>query len=156
MFLLFTLQWLLFPKALLGETTIPPIPQISYAASNPHILTEVLEYTDPEANGTVFKAFVATNIIYTNQRPAILVVPDWNGRDEYENNRTVQLAELGYVGFAIDIYGNGTVGRNPKENTALMTPFLQNRTKFIHRIQVALAKVKTLDNVDVTKVINSI
>ena len=43
-------------------------------------------------------------------RPAVLVAPTWAGRTEFEGQNARMLAELGYVGFAVDMYGKGPVG----------------------------------------------
>ena len=37
--------------------------------------------------------------------PGVLVVPEWWGRTNYVKVRAHQLAELGYVAFAVDMYG---------------------------------------------------
>src|SRR5687767_3619659 len=40
-------------------------------------------------------------------RPAVLVAHEGNGLDEYQKSRAGQLADLGYVAFALDYYGGG-------------------------------------------------
>ena len=39
--------------------------------------------------------------------PAILVMPEFWGLNDYTKNRAIQLAELGYIALAVDIYGGG-------------------------------------------------
>jgi hypothetical protein len=41
-------------------------------------------------------------------RPAVLIAHEANGLDEYQKSRAHQLAELGYVAFALDYHGDGT------------------------------------------------
>lgn len=53
-------------------------------------------------------------------RGGILVVHDWNGRDSYEDGKADAFAQLGYIGFAGDVYG--AVGTTVQENRALMSP----------------------------------
>ena len=43
------------------------------------------------------------------KRPGILVVHEWWGLNEYARERAEQLAALGYVAFAVDMYGKGKV-----------------------------------------------
>ena len=40
-------------------------------------------------------------------RPAVLIAHEANGLDEYQKGRARQLAELGYVAFALDYHGGG-------------------------------------------------
>jgi dienelactone hydrolase len=55
--------------------------------------------------------------------PAVLVVPEWWGLNAYVKRRAEQLAELGYVAFAADMFGRGVVTTDAGEATALSTPF---------------------------------
>ncbi|HEY5892999.1 MAG TPA: dienelactone hydrolase family protein [Chthoniobacterales bacterium] len=41
----------------------------------------------------------------TGKPPGVLVIPEWWGLNDYVKSRTKQLAELGYVAFAADMYG---------------------------------------------------
>jgi len=101
---------------------------------------DVVEYNDGDVT---LRGFLAHNLLFSVARPAVLIIPDWNGRDEYENRRALQLAQIGYVGFAVDIYGNGTVGQSQDENRRLMLPFLQNRTLLLNRIQAAVRYIRS-------------
>src|SRR6187399_1779809 len=40
-------------------------------------------------------------------RPAVLIAHEANGLDPYQKSRAGQLAELGYVAFALDYHGGG-------------------------------------------------
>ena len=44
----------------------------------------------------------------------VLVVPEWWGLNDYAKGRAVQLAEQGYVAFAVDMYGTGVVTSDAK------------------------------------------
>lgn len=41
-------------------------------------------------------------------KPAVLIVHDWMGHGEFSKGRAKAISELGYIGFAVDIYGKGT------------------------------------------------
>lgn len=43
------------------------------------------------------------------KRPGVLVVHEWWGLNDYARQRAEQLAEMGYVAFALDMYGTGKV-----------------------------------------------
>lgn len=46
--------------------------------------------------------------------PGVLVIPEWWGLTDYPKGRAEQLARLGYVAFAADMYGAGVVTDDPK------------------------------------------
>lgn len=68
------------------------------------------------------------------KKPAILVYPTWHGRDEFCIAKARELAKLGYVGIAIDIYGKAKLGSSDKENATLMAPFVNDRKRLQKRI----------------------
>ncbi|HEY5039657.1 MAG TPA: dienelactone hydrolase family protein, partial [bacterium] len=64
--------------------------------------TQVVEYKD---GGAVLEGYLAYDDSVKGKRPGILVVHEWNGLGNYAKGRAEQLAKLGYVAFAADIYG---------------------------------------------------
>ncbi len=109
---------------------------------------EEVTYT---VDGTTMKSFVAYDEKQSGKRPAILVIPEWWGNNEYSKMRARMLAELGYIAIAVDMYGNGKLGTNPKEAGELATPFYQDPTLGQKRIEGAMAKVKQYPQADTTK-----
>jgi len=81
-------------------------------------------------------------------RPGVLISHAWGGRSDVEENKAAQLAELGYVGLAIDLYGIGIRGTNPEENAALMQPLLDDRPLLQQRMQLALSHCRKQKEVD--------
>jgi dienelactone hydrolase len=69
-----------------------------------------------------------------HKKPIILIFPTWAGRDVFVEEKAVELAHLGYIGCAMDLYGNGMVGKNNEENLKLMTPLINNRSMLQKRI----------------------
>ena len=84
----------------------------------------------------------------TTPRPAVLVVHDWSGRNEFACQKAEQLAQLGYIGFAVDMYGEGRVRNSNEEKQALMQPLINDRRLLRARMQVALDAVRSIDGVD--------
>ncbi len=82
------------------------------------------------------------------KRPAVLVAHDWSGRNEFACQKAERLAELGYVGFALDMFGQGVIGNTKDEKSALIQPLMANRELLGQRVLAALNSVKTLDQVD--------
>ena len=104
-----------------------------------------VEYKDGDS---VFEAHVAWDAAISGPRPGVLVSHAWGGRSEFEDRKAEQLAELGYVGFALDMYGKGLRGSNPEENTALMQPLLDDRALLQSRMQLALEQLRAQKDVD--------
>lgn len=82
------------------------------------------------------------------RRPAVLVVHDWSGRNEFACKKAEMLAKMGYVGFAIDMYGQGRTGKTIDEKKALMQPLTNDRRLLRERIRAALDALMTMDEVD--------
>lgn len=85
-------------------------------------------------------------------RPAVLVSHAWGGRNSFSNGQAEKLAKLGYVGFALDMYGVGVTGETVQECSALMTPFMEDRAMLARRIKLAVATVRALPEVDATRI----
>ncbi|MGR9114546.1 MAG: dienelactone hydrolase family protein [Gammaproteobacteria bacterium] len=113
------------------------------------IVSNTVGYLDDDV---MLEAFFAYDDAVEGRRPAVLVSHAWGGRDEFVAEKAKKLAELGYVGFALDIYGKGIRGTNPEENAKLMQPFMDDRSLLQKRMQAALYAVKLLPWVDDKKI----
>jgi dienelactone hydrolase len=109
--------------------------------------TEYLEYRDGDV---VLEAYVAFDDANTEPRPCVLVAHDWTGRRDYACAGAERMAELGYVGFALDVYGKGVFGKDgdAQGNSALMQPFAEDRALLRRRLLAALATASALPQVD--------
>jgi len=70
------------------------------------IRSEAVDYRDGEE---AMQGFVYWDDAIEGKRPGIMVVHEWWGLNEYAKKRAAMLAELGYVSFAVDMYGKGKV-----------------------------------------------
>jgi len=113
------------------------------------IQTQLIEYYD---NGTLLEGFLAYNDKLNNQLPAVLIAHTWGGRDQAVCNKAIQMAKLGYVGFAGDMYGKGILGTNADENAVLMQPFIDNRERLQARMLIALETLQQQQIVNPTQV----
>ena len=102
-------------------------------------------------HGVTLEGLLAYDDTIAGARPGVLVSHAWGGRGAFECNKARALAELGYAGFALDLYGKGVLGGNPEENTRLMTPFLEDRSLLQSRLSLALATMQTQDEVDANR-----
>lgn len=113
------------------------------------IITNTVGYMDGDV---ALEAFFAFDDAIIERRPAVLISHTWNGRGDFVAEKARQLAELGYVGFALDMYGKGVLGTSPDECKNLMQPFVQDRAMLQQRIKAALLAVKQLPWVDDHKI----
>lgn len=113
------------------------------------IVTTTVNYLDGD---TVLEAFIAYDDALQGVRPAVLISHTWGGRDQFVAEKAKKLAELGYVGFALDMYGKGVLGSGPEENARLMQPFMDDRALLQQRITAALQAVRLLPWTDGNKI----
>lgn len=86
------------------------------------------------------------------QRPAVLVVHEWWGFNEYSKMRARELAKLGYIAMAVDMYGNGKIADNPTDAQNLAMPFYQDPELAKARFRAALNKIKEYNKTDSNKI----
>jgi len=109
--------------------------------------TEIVNY---QAKNIDLEGYVA--FPDAENAPLVLIAHTWAGKDEFVHQRAEDLAALGYVGFAVDMYGNGKVGADTAENESLMTPLVSDRDILKDRIVSALNFAKSLPGVDSSRV----
>jgi dienelactone hydrolase len=80
------------------------------------VFTRTVPY---QYEGKTYQGYLAYDDANKGPRPGVLVVHEWWGLNDYAKSRTRQLAELGYVAFAPDMYGDGKTTSDPKEAQAL-------------------------------------
>lgn len=112
------------------------------------VQTRTVDYTDGEVT---LEGLVAWDDARPGERPGVLVSHAWAGRSDLEDGKAIQLAELGYVGFALDLYGKGVRGSSPDENAGLMQPFLEDRKKLQNRMLTSLRTLRDQPEVDAAK-----
>ena len=109
------------------------------------IQTRTIEYQHED---TLLEGVLAYDDAAALPRPGILVSHAWGGRSPFEESKARALAELGYVGFAMDVYGKGVRGSTVEENAALMGPLKDDRPRLQARMQVALDTLRNQTEVD--------
>jgi len=97
------------------------------------IIKDTLEYTDGD---TILEATLAWDDAIAGPRSAVAVAHAWAGKTHFEIGKAEDLARLGYLGCALDVYGKGITGNTPEENSALMQPMLDDRDKLLRRLNL--------------------
>lgn len=96
-------------------------------------------------------SFVIYDENVQGKRPAVLVVHEWWGLNDYIKRRARQLAEMGYIAMAVDMYGNNRTGDNPDEAGKLATPYYQNPQMAKKIFDSAVSQLKRFEQVDQSK-----
>jgi dienelactone hydrolase len=96
------------------------------AAARAELRTEEVEYKDGEA---VLLGYLAYDDALAGPRPGVLVVHEWWGHDAYARRRAEDVARLGYVAFALDMYGKGVRAETPEQAAPLATKFRRDRKR---------------------------
>ncbi|MDH4042715.1 MAG: dienelactone hydrolase family protein [Gammaproteobacteria bacterium] len=113
------------------------------------IQTRFVEY---KHDNLTLEGFLAWDDSLAGPRPAVAISHTWAGRTTFEEGKAIALAQQGYVGFAIDMYGKGVRGSSVEENTALMMPLMQDRERLQQRIGKAIVALREQAEVDPAKV----
>lgn len=113
------------------------------------MITETLDYTDGSTQLEAYIAYQKSN----ETKPLVLVAHDWSGRRQFAKDAAERLATMGYVGFALDMYGKGVFGADGdvELNSSLMNPLASDRHALRARILAALAAGQALPQVDANK-----
>jgi dienelactone hydrolase len=103
-------------------------------------------------DGKMFKGYVVFDSNKQDKRPGVLVVHEWWGLNEYPRKRAKQLAELGYIAMAVDMYGDGKTADDPQTAQELATPFYKDPQLAKTRLDAALNKLKEYKQVDTANI----
>lgn len=103
-------------------------------------------------DNTTMNGYVVYQDSGQGKRPAVLVVHEWWGLNDYSKMRAKQLAQLGYVAMAVDMYGNGQTASDPGGAMKLAGPFYKNPQLTKTRLDAAIAKLKTYPEVDTNNI----
>jgi dienelactone hydrolase len=116
--------------AALSSAAIPALARVK---------TEVVRYKQGD---TTCVGYLAYDDSLAGKRPAVLIAPEWWGVVDYPKHRAEQLAQLGYVAFVADVYGNGTVAATPDEARSHAMSFYTNRALLRSRMAAAFSTLK--------------
>ena len=116
------------------------------AVKGGEVKTTTVNYT---ADGVNMRGYLAYPSGVTGRLPAILVFPEWYGLNDYAKHRAEQLAALGYVALAVDMYGEGHVAADTKEAGSLAGALKAgDRSDLKKRAEAALATLKSSEHAD--------
>lgn len=88
------------------------------------------------------QGYFAWDTSFKGKRPAVLVVHEWFGHGPYARRRAEELAKLGYLAFAGDMYGKGVYAKDHAEAGKLAGAVRGDRSLMRERAQAALNRIK--------------
>ena len=109
------------------------------------IRSESVSYKDGDA---ALEGYVVWDDAVKGTRPGVLVVHDWTGLQDYAKQRAHQLAALGYVAFAADIYGKGVRPTDPKECAVAAGRYRKDLPLLRRRVLAGLEQLKARPETD--------
>ena len=119
-------------------------------AAEAKVITKPVSYEHAGVKLEGFLAYDDTRTA-TGKQPGVLVLPEWWGLNEYPKSRAEQLAALGYVAFAADMYGAGVVTNDPKKAGELAGAFY-GKPLMADRARAALDQLLATGLVDPSRV----
>jgi len=105
-----------------------------------------------KVDGVKHTGHIASGAKKAEKKPAVIIVHEWWGHNEYVKERANKLAKLGYVAMSIDMYGNGKQAKHPKDAGAFAKKASSNMSLAKKKFTEALKILKNRDDVDSTRI----
>lgn len=102
--------------------------------------------------GKSYEGYIAYDDSLRGPLPGVLVAHNWMGVTKQTTDMVDRLAELGYVAFAVDIYGKNSRPTSIEEASALATSFKKDRVPFRNRMHQGLKVLREQKNVVRSKI----
>jgi dienelactone hydrolase len=109
------------------------------------IRTETVTF---QAGGATSKSYLAFDRSTKGKRPGVVLFGEWWGLNEYQKRRARQLAEIGYVTLAVDMYGGGATAANAEEAGQLMNGLFADMPGTSDKVRAAVARLAARPEVD--------
>ncbi|MEM9325083.1 MAG: dienelactone hydrolase family protein [Bacteroidota bacterium] len=109
----------------------------------------VFTYTADTIN---MQGYFATKVEGDQKVPGVLVIHEWWGHNDYARQRADMLADLGYVAFALDMYGDGQVADHPEDAGKFAGMVMSNIDVAKQKFEAALEALKNHPQVDASKI----
>ncbi|MEN6358727.1 MAG: dienelactone hydrolase family protein, partial [Smithella sp.] len=130
------LNFLFWPVVI--AAAVGAVAVVSTRPAGAAVRTQNITYSQ---GSVTLEGYLAYDDKMTGKRPGVLVVHEWKGITAYEKMRVEQLASMGYVALAADIYGKGVRPATTDEAAKTAAVYRDNRQLLRAR---ALAGLKTL------------
>jgi len=116
---------------------------------NAKLRLEAIEYKEGD---TVLEGYLAYDDAIKGKRPGVMVVHEWTGLGPYVKRRANELAELGYIAFAADIYGKGVRPKDHEEAAKVSGIYFNDRKLMRARAKAGLDVLKNHELTDKSRI----
>ncbi|HPL62163.1 MAG TPA: dienelactone hydrolase family protein [Syntrophales bacterium] len=113
------------------------------------VRTEPVAYRDGDVR---LEGWMAYDDEPAGKQPGIIVVHEWWGINDYIKKRAEQMAGLGYVVFAVDIYGKDTRPKDQKEAAEASGRFSKDRELLRRRAGAGLDVLRRSPRADAARI----
>lgn len=142
--ILFMLFWLLG-----GAMTSVTIAQTQTSPTDMQLDTDIKMGPQVEGQrftystgGDTYEGYLARNVNDSQPRPAVILVHEWWGLNDYIRARADQLAALGFVALAVDMYGEGQVASHPDDAGVFSSQIMQDWPSARARLEAAMTGLR--------------
>ncbi len=111
--------------------------------------TSAVDYKQGDA---ALEGYTAYKEGVSGKAPGILVVHDWMGLNDHYKKITEKLADLGYIAFAVDIYGKGVRPKDSQQAATEAGKYKSDRGLMRQRVLAGLEELKKNKNVDPNRI----
>ncbi len=122
---------------------------LAAAGAHAKIVGRTVEY---EQGGKRLEGYLAYDDAHRGKRPGVLVIHEWWGLNDYIRHRARELAQMGYVAFAADMYGDGRVTTDPGQAGAWSGEVRKTPGLLAERSKAGLEILKRQRNVDTHRI----
>lgn len=122
---------------------------ISYMNTDAALHTETVEYKQGNA---VLQGYLAYDDSLMQKVPGVLIVHEWTGVGPYVEIRARELAKLGFVAFAADIYGKNIRPKNRDEAAKQAGIYRSDRILMRQRVKAGLDELRKQKYVDAGRI----
>ncbi|SHE39241.1 Dienelactone hydrolase [Modicisalibacter ilicicola DSM 19980] len=131
----------LMASSIMAQTQTSPVDMDIQAGieMGPQVEGQVFTYA---TGGETYEGYLARNTSDDEPRPAVLVVHEWWGLNDYARARADQLAALGFVALAVDMYGGGEVASHPDEAGTFSRQVMQDWPAARARLEAAMTELR--------------
>jgi dienelactone hydrolase/peroxiredoxin len=113
------------------------------------VVTKTVEYKDGD---TTLEGYLAYDDALDGKRPGVVIVHEWWGLGKHPKHSAERLAGLGYVGFALDMYGKGKVTDNPRQAGQWAGAFRSDPALAKRRFEAGLKVLQEHERVDTSRI----
>jgi dienelactone hydrolase len=121
------------------------IPFLWAGVAHAEVKTKTITYKHGDVT---LEGYLAYDDAAKGKRPGVLVVHEWTGHNAYARNRAKMLAKLGYVAFALDMYGKGVQAKDAMQAAAFAGKYKNDRKLMRARAAAGLDVLRKQPQVD--------